>query len=172
MHEINHHRRGSCAWSLILRGPHLEIFNTLYFVFTVSNWSSTDIKKCVRGLPWWLSGKPCQCRRCRFDPWSRKAPHATEQQSLCATATKAYAPQGLWAPTTEPVHPRAHEPQWLSLCTPGPVNPNYWVCAPQGLWTPTTEHVHPRAREPQLLSPSAQFWVLCRFGPGPGFITC
>ena len=28
------------------------------------------------GLPWWLSGKEstCQCRRCGFDPWSRKIP--------------------------------------------------------------------------------------------------
>ena len=30
------------------------------------------------GLPWWLSGKEsfCQCRRHRFNPWSRKIPHA------------------------------------------------------------------------------------------------
>ena len=28
------------------------------------------------GLPWWISGKEfsCQCRRLRFDPWSRKIP--------------------------------------------------------------------------------------------------
>ena len=28
------------------------------------------------GLPWWLSGKEstCQCGRCRFDPWVRRAP--------------------------------------------------------------------------------------------------
>ena len=32
-------------------------------------------------LPWWLSGKEsaCQCRRHRFDTWSRKIPHATEK---------------------------------------------------------------------------------------------
>ena len=35
------------------------------------------------GLPWWLSGKAsaCQCRRHRFDPWSRKIPHAMEHLS-------------------------------------------------------------------------------------------
>ena len=39
-------------------------------------------KKCPRpkmklGLPWWLSGKEssCQCRRQRFNPWSRKMSH-------------------------------------------------------------------------------------------------
>ena len=29
------------------------------------------------GLPWWLSGKECQCKRCRrrrFDPWVGKIP--------------------------------------------------------------------------------------------------
>ena len=38
-------------------------------------------------LPWWLSGKEpaCQCRRHRFDLWSRKIPHAREQPSLCTT---------------------------------------------------------------------------------------
>ena len=46
--------------------------------------------KC--GLPWWLSGKEfaCQCRRRRFDPWSRKTPHAAGQLSP-------------WAATPEPV---------------------------------------------------------------------
>ena len=36
-------------------------------------------------LCWWLSGKKsaCQCRRHRFDPWSRKNPHIEEQLSLC-----------------------------------------------------------------------------------------
>jgi len=38
-------------------------------------------------LPWWFSGKEsaCQCRRHRFNPWSRNIPHAPEQLSLCAT---------------------------------------------------------------------------------------
>ena len=36
-------------------------------------------------LPWWLSGKEYtrQCGRHGFDPWSRKAPHAVQQLSLC-----------------------------------------------------------------------------------------
>ena len=38
-------------------------------------------------LPWWLSGKEsaCQCKRPRFDPWSRKIPHVAEQLSPCTT---------------------------------------------------------------------------------------
>ena len=30
----------------------------------------------------------CQCRRHRFDPWSEKNPHATEQLSLCNAITE------------------------------------------------------------------------------------
>jgi len=39
--------------------------------------------KYNEGLLWWLSGKEstCQCRRHRFNPWSRKTPH-------CCRATK------------------------------------------------------------------------------------
>ena len=35
----------------------------------------------VRGLPWWSSGgeSACQRRGCRFDPWSRRTPHAAGQ---------------------------------------------------------------------------------------------
>ena len=40
-------------------------------------------RKGIWGLPWWLSGKEsaCQCRRHRFNPWSRKISHVTEQLS-------------------------------------------------------------------------------------------
>ena len=39
------------------------------------------------GRPSWLSGKEsaCQCKRLRFDPWSKKILHAAKQVSLCAT---------------------------------------------------------------------------------------
>ena len=56
----------------------------------------------------------CQCRGHRFDPWSGKIPHATEQLSLCTTTTKpalrAYEPQLVSprATTTEARAPRAH----------------------------------------------------------------
>ena len=33
-----------------------------------------------------------QCRRHRFNPWSRKIPHAMEQLSLCATTTETHTP--------------------------------------------------------------------------------
>ena len=44
----------------------------------------------IVGLPWWHSGweSACQCRGHRFEPWSRKIPHATEQLSPCATTTE------------------------------------------------------------------------------------
>ena len=50
-----------------------------------------------KGLPRRLSDKEsaCQCRRCRFDPWSRKTPHIAEQLSPGATATEVWAP---WSP--------------------------------------------------------------------------
>ena len=42
-------------------------------------------KKEAQGLPCWISGKEStyQCRRHRFDPWSKKIPHFVEQLSLC-----------------------------------------------------------------------------------------
>ena len=38
-----------------------------------------------RGLPWWPSGceSTCQCRKHRFNLWSRKILHATGQLVLC-----------------------------------------------------------------------------------------
>ena len=39
------------------------------------------------GLPWWSSGleSACQWRGYRFDPWSRKIPHAAGHLSLCVS---------------------------------------------------------------------------------------
>ena len=50
-------------------------------------------KRKQEGLPWWLSGKDatCQRRRHRFNPCSWKVPHASEQWSPCAYASRAYA---------------------------------------------------------------------------------
>ena len=47
-------------------------------------------KNTLHGLPWWHSGQEsaCQCRGHRFNPWSGKIPHATEQLSPCATTTE------------------------------------------------------------------------------------
>ena len=46
-----------------------------------------SVLKAWWGLPKWLRGKEsdCQCRRCGFDLWSRKIPHALEQLSPCTT---------------------------------------------------------------------------------------
>ena len=51
----------------------------------------TDSKE--ERLPWWYRRQEsiCQCSEHRFDPWSRKIPHVTEQLSP-------------WATTTEPAH--------------------------------------------------------------------
>ena len=37
-------------------------------------------------IPQWCSGKEsdCQCKRHRFNPWSRKITYATEQLSVCS----------------------------------------------------------------------------------------
>ena len=42
--------------------------------------TGAHFKKSRKGLPQWFSAteSACQCRRCRFDPWSRKIPRAVE----------------------------------------------------------------------------------------------
>ena len=42
------------------------------------------------GLPWWRSGweSACQCSRHRFEPWSRRIPHAAERLGPWATITE------------------------------------------------------------------------------------
>ena len=78
------------------------------------------LSKINWGLPSWHSGKEsaCQCRRCKFDPWSGKIPHAVKQLSLCATSIDPMF-EIPWATTTEPAYrnyrsppcPRAHSLQ-------------------------------------------------------------
>ena len=77
-----------------------------------SGWDEEGFRwtlKVTVGLPWWLSVKESayQCRRHRFNPWSRKNPHAKEQRSPCARTTEpvpgvheAQLPSP-WATTTE-----------------------------------------------------------------------
>ena len=70
------------------------------------------------GLAWWLSGKEsaCQSRRHRFDPWSGKIPHASEQLSPSATVIGPVL-WSLGAPTTEST---CHN--YWSPCTLEPVS--------------------------------------------------
>ena len=62
--------------------------------FTLSVSLKFFIKCCGKsqslGLPWWLSGKESahQCRRLRFDPWSRKILHAKEQLTPLAVTVE------------------------------------------------------------------------------------
>ena len=71
------------------------------------------------GFSLWLSSKEsaCQCRRHRFNPWSRKISPAVELLSPCTTTTEPV----LWSPgaaRTEPL-PRSY---W-SLRATGPEEP-------------------------------------------------
>ena len=56
------------------------------------------IKKFGGWIPQWFSGKEsaCHCRKHRFDPWSRKIPHAVEQlhvPQLLSLCPRACAPR-------------------------------------------------------------------------------
>ena len=71
-----------------------EWIKKISYIHTMGYYSA--IKRDEIGLPWWLSGKESACwyRRHRFDPQSRKSPHAVENLSPCATATESvlYSP--------------------------------------------------------------------------------
>ena len=71
-----------------------------------TDFKTKAIKKDTRGLPWQLSGKEsaCQFKRQRFNPWSRKIPHAAEQLSLCATTSEP-ARHNFWACMQQPLKP-------------------------------------------------------------------
>ena len=84
--------------------PPLVLFKTSVLTSTHGNYPSWSLrhnilKAMVPGLPWWSSGyeSACQCKGHRFDPWSRRIPHATEQLSLCATTTEP-ACHNYWSP--------------------------------------------------------------------------
>ena len=67
------------------------------------------MRKGHRGLHWWSSSKEfaCQCRRHRFNPWSRKIPHAAEQLSPCSTPEPVFQSPGVTATESRP--PKAHD---------------------------------------------------------------
>ena len=105
-------------------------------------------------LPWCPRGKESayQRRRLRFNPWSGKIPHTTEQ---------AHLPQLL----SLHLEPGSHNywawvPQLLSLstATTEPEYHNYWAQVPQLLSLSTTttepEYCNYWARVPQLLKPA------------------
>ena len=60
----------------------------------------------------------CQCRRCGFDPWSGRIPHATRQISLYATTTESM----LWSPWTTPTEPLCCNSWSLGTLEPMPCN--------------------------------------------------
>ena len=104
------------------------LFTIQYFV----------LRKMSQGLPWCLSGKEsaCQCRRHKFNPWSRKISHAPgAAKPVC---------HKFWACTLEPGsrNYRAHVLQLLK-----PLHSR--ACAPQQEKPPWGE-VH----APQLVSSS------------------
>ena len=91
------------------------------YYFWPVNHIPNHFKKCYEGLPWWLSGKESayQCRRHRFDPWSR--------DPTCCRATK-FMCFNHWAYAQEP---GSH---------------NYWVHKPQ-LLKPVCPRAHGRQQE-------------------------
>ena len=87
----------------------ISIKNSLFFLRRSIAFS----RNIPNGLSWWLSGKEsaCQFRRHRFNPWSRKIPHATDQLthvpqllSLCSGAREATAMKSLLTTTREKPH--------------------------------------------------------------------
>ena len=96
-------------WSEVVRPPNLPITMIKFERNTKTN--TCQLLKRTGGLPWWLSGREstCQCRRHRFDPWSRKSPHAVEQLSTCP---RAWEPQLLSLRALEPVPYNEKPPQW------------------------------------------------------------
>ena len=66
-----------CAWDSNRVLPF--VFPCIFPLKFVSTYS-------ISGLPWWYGGY--QSRGHRFNPWSRKIPHATEQLGLSTTTTE------------------------------------------------------------------------------------
>ena len=89
-----------------------------------------------------------QCRGHRFDPWSRKIPHATEQLSPCATAIEPVGHNywgcklsGLRATTTKPMCCSYWSPRALELYA-APTEPtqcDYWSLRAYSLCSATWE---------------------------------
>ena len=97
--EIALHKKDSIGLCLGSSVVGLEVLSSIissWFFCTmvltssiVSNSLASSFLKMGSGHPWWYSGleSACQCRGHGFDPWSRKIPHAEEQQSLCTTTS-------------------------------------------------------------------------------------
>ena len=104
------------AFALLLTSVSLPV--DINSSWSRGQWGSGEryIIRRLLGLPCWFSGKEstCQCRRCVFNPWSRKIPQAAEQLSQCTTTTEALTP---WSPcsatgeatTTRSPHTTARE---------------------------------------------------------------
>ena len=104
--------------------------------------------KVVYGLPWWPSGieSAYQCRRCGFNPWSGKIPHAVEQLSPCTT-TKACAPElgrrNCWAHSPYSLCSIAREATTSGLCTATREEPPLTTIRekPEQRWRPNTANL-------------------------------
>ena len=92
-HGISHlflyHQHPSLLSHLFFYTP--TIAKSTLLTSYLGSWCS-DANNAIKNLgsSWWLSGKEsaCQGRRYRFDPWSGRIPHASEQLSPCTTTTE------------------------------------------------------------------------------------
>ena len=80
------------CWSISFKSYIISLKSCMYFspYYIWYIYTYINIKVFPLRLPWWLSGNKsiCQCRRHRFNPWSRKTPHAMKQLRLCTTTTE------------------------------------------------------------------------------------
>ena len=93
------------SWILYLKMGEREKEASILIIRSLQEW----------GLPQWLSGKEptCQCRRHRFELWSRRMPHPAEQPNLCTTTAEPGS-HSCWAHVLQilkPAHSRAPAPQ-------------------------------------------------------------
>ena len=101
-------------------------------------WALTPGETVLGSLfPRWLNGKefPCQCRRCRFNPWIRKIPWRRKWQStLVFLHGESLGQRSLAGRSPRGHRVRHHLPTEhthtlpLKVCILWPLQPNYTCC--------------------------------------------
>ena len=127
-------------------------------------WALTPGETVLGSLfPRWLNGKefPCQCRRCRFNPWIRKIPWRRKWQStlvflhgesLGQRSLAGRSPRGHRVRHNLPTEHTHTLP--LKVCILWPLQPNYIAVLLLQLHTTTAYPFAPEFSESSLVSPS------------------